>query len=60
MSRFVTDTQCLLWYLTQDRRLPKVAQTAFRRAKEGHDQILVPSIVLVEAAFLADRQSNPG
>jgi PIN domain nuclease of toxin-antitoxin system len=56
MSRFVTDTQCLLWYLTQDRRLPKVAQTAFRLAKEGHAQILVPSIVLVEAVFLADRQ----
>ena len=56
MSRFVTDTHCLLWYLTQDRRLPKVAQNAFRRAKEGQDQILVPSIVLVEAVFLADRQ----
>ena len=59
MKRYVTDTQCLLWYVTKDRRLPKVAQNAFQQAKEGSAQILVPSIVWVEAVFLAERQRVP-
>ena len=56
MKRYVCDTQCLLWYMTQDHRLPRVARTAFQQAKEGFTQVLVPSIVLVEAVFLAERQ----
>ena len=52
MKRYVCDTQCLLWYVTQDRRLPKIARTAFEQAKEGVTQILVSSIVLVEVVFL--------
>ena len=59
MKRYVCDTQCLLWYVTQDRRLPKIARTAFEQAKEGVAQILVPSIVLVEVVFLAERQRVP-
>ena len=59
MKRYVSDTQCLLWYMTQDRRLPKMARMAFQQAKEGATQILVPSIVLVEAVFLAERQRVP-
>ena len=59
LKRYVSDTQCLLWYMTQDRRLPKMARMAFQQAKEGATQILVPSIVLVEAVFLAERQRVP-
>ena len=59
MKRYVCDTQCLLWYVTQDRRLPKIARTAFEQAKEGVAQILIPSIVLVEVVFLAERQRVP-
>ena len=59
MKRYVCDTQCLLWYVTQDRRLPKIARTAFEQAKEGVAQVLVPSIVLVEVVFLAERQRVP-
>jgi PIN domain nuclease of toxin-antitoxin system len=59
VKRYVCDTQCLLWYVTQDRRLPKIARTAFEQAKEGVAQVLVPSIVLVEVVFLADRQRVP-
>jgi PIN domain nuclease of toxin-antitoxin system len=59
VRRYVSDTQCLLWYMTQDQRLPKIARTAFQQAKEGATQILVPSIVLVEAVFLAERQRVP-
>ncbi len=56
MRKYVTDTQCLLWYLADDRRLPRAPGRAFIAADNGDAQILVPSIVLVETIFLAQRQ----
>ncbi len=56
MKRYVTDTHCLLWFITRDRRLSRNARKFFEEAKEGRAQILVPSIVLVETIFLAQRQ----
>lgn len=56
MKRYATDTHCLLWFITQDRRLPRIARKIFAEAKEGRVQIVVPSIVLVETIFLAQRQ----
>lgn len=55
MSRYVTDTHCLIWHLTKDRRLYKAARSIFQGAENGRDQVVVPSIVLVEATFLAQR-----
>lgn len=59
MKRYVTDTQCLLWYMAEDRRLPRTARAAFEAAEEGRTQILVSSITLVEAIFLLQRQRVP-
>ena len=60
MKRYVVDTQCLLWYLARDRRLPGKIKRSFDSARDGHAQILVPSIVLVEAIFLLQRQRISG
>lgn len=51
MKRYVIDTQCLLWYMAEDRRLPKTARAIFRAVEDGRAQLLVPSIALVEAIF---------
>jgi PIN domain nuclease of toxin-antitoxin system len=59
MRRFVSDTQCVLWYLARDRRLPKPARAAFDAAEEGRSQILVPSMAIVEAVFLVQRNRLP-
>lgn len=56
MKRYVTDTQCLLWFVAKDHHLPHSARAVFNEAKAGRAQILVPSIVLVEAIFLLHRQ----
>ena len=57
MKRYVSDTQCVIWYFADDEhRLPKAARAAFSAADEGRAQILVPSITLVEAVFLVQRQ----
>ena len=41
---------------TRDRRLSRQARKIFESAEEGYVQILVPSIVLVEAVFLMQRR----
>jgi PIN domain nuclease of toxin-antitoxin system len=56
MNRYVTDTQCILWYLAKDRHLPRAAHSVFHAASEGRAQILIPSITLVETIFLIQRQ----
>lgn len=61
MKRYVLDTQCLIWYFTEDmRRMPQSARNAFAGMENGVVQILVPSIVLVETLFLAERRRVPG
>jgi predicted nucleic acid-binding protein len=59
VKRYVADTQCIVWYLNQDRRLPRVAQAVFKAAESGRAQILIPSIALVEAIFLLQRERIP-
>ena len=56
MKRYVVDTQCLVWFLSKDRRLPKATRRTFDAAEQGKAQILAPSICLVECLFLLQRQ----
>jgi len=59
MSRFVTDTHALLWYLSRDPSLSDAARDAFRLADNGQAQIFIPTIVLVEVIYLTERQRVP-
>ncbi len=45
MSQYVTDTHAIIWHLVNDRRLSSRAR-----------QVFTPSIVVVEAVYLAERQ----
>lgn len=56
MSQYVTDTHPLLWHILSDIRLSEAAQAIFADADAGLHQILVPSIVLVEAIYLSERK----
>lgn len=55
MSQYVTDTHPLLWHILGDPRLSAAARIVFTEADAGLHQILVPSIVLVEAIYLAEK-----
>ncbi len=56
MSQFVTDTHPLLWHILSEGRLSEAAQAVFTEADTGLHQILIPSIVLVEAIYLAEKK----
>lgn len=49
MKRFVIDTHPLLWYLTSDQRLGSGAKGIMEKAEHGKVEMILPSIVLVEA-----------
>ncbi len=59
MKQYVADTHSMIWHLTQDRRLSRRARKILDSADKGYDQVLVPSIALVEAVFLVQRQRVP-
>ena len=56
MTRYVADTHAFVWHLQSSSQLSEQAQAVFRNADAGENEILVPSIVLVELVFLAERK----
>jgi len=59
VSNYVTDTHALLWHLSEDPALSAAAKDAFRLADAGSADIFIPSIVLAEVVYLAERQRVP-
>jgi PIN domain nuclease of toxin-antitoxin system len=53
---YIADTHSIIWHLATDRRLSRRARKIFESAEDGYVQVLIPSIVLVEAIFLMQRQ----
>ena len=59
MSQFLTDTHALHWHLTNDARLSQKARRLFQETDQGLHQILIPSIILVELVYLAEKGRLP-
>ena len=55
----VVDTHTAVWYLQQDRRLSRRAETDIDHALAGGHAIHVPSICLVELVYLVDKRRVP-
>jgi predicted nucleic acid-binding protein len=56
MPRYVTDTHALIWHLQSSSRLSRNARTIFQQADAGQVTIIIPSIVLVELVYLAEKE----
>ncbi len=55
MSAIVTDTHALLWYLNDHPKLSPAARLAMETAEAAGAPIYVPSIVVVELRYLAEK-----
>ncbi len=55
MSRYVTDTHALIWHLRDSKKLSAQAKAIFDAVDSGMAEMLVPSIVLVEMIYLAEK-----
>ncbi|MBI5650174.1 MAG: type II toxin-antitoxin system VapC family toxin [Chloroflexi bacterium] len=56
MTRYAADTHAFVWYLQTSPRLSETARMIFADADMGKNEIIVPSIVLVEMVYLAERK----
>jgi len=52
---YLTDTHALLWYLTDDKRLGKRAREIFVKVDKGETAVVIPTIVLAESLFIAEK-----
>jgi PIN domain nuclease of toxin-antitoxin system len=55
MARYVTDTHALIWHLQASRKLSKRAREIFEQTDAGRVTVIIPSIVLVELVYLAEK-----
>lgn len=55
-SRYVTDTHALIWHLQKNSALSSRVRSLFSQADEGQIIIVIPTIVLVEMVYLAEKE----
>ncbi len=56
MKAHVADTHALIWYIQDSPRLSPRVRLLFSRADEGEASIVIPTIVLVEMTYLAEKK----
>lgn len=59
MSAIVVDTHTVLWYLFADPELSRRAKAAMESATEEGEPIYVPTICIVEATYLTEKNRIP-
>ena len=59
LTRFVTDTHALWWYLRSPELLSPASSAIFLLAETGNVTIVVPAIVLAELYFLSVKLRQP-
>nr|HID13466.1 PIN domain-containing protein [Anaerolineae bacterium] len=56
MKSYIADTHSLIWYLQDNPRLSLRARSLFSQADVGKATLVVPTIVLVEMTYLAEKK----
>jgi len=56
MGSYVVDTHSLVWFFAADERLSKRAARILERAEAATVQVLVPTVVLAEIGYIAERK----
>jgi predicted nucleic acid-binding protein len=56
MDVYVVDTQALVWFIAEDPKLSAQPRTILEGAEEAEVEVLVPTIVLAEVAYIAQKK----
>ncbi len=59
MNRYVTDTHAMIWHLQNHPNLSTEVRQIFLQADEGTAPVVIPTIVLVEMVYLAEKTRIP-
>ena len=53
---YVVDAHSLVWFIAEDQQLSKPAERILDQAEEGQVLVLVPTIVLAEITYIAQKK----
>ncbi len=53
---FLVDTHTLIWFLTKDNKLSARVIEILKRAEDGEETIIIPTIVLAEIMYICERK----
>lgn len=53
---FVVDTHTLAWFVSEDPRISEAARVILRKAENSEVEVLVPTIVLAELLYVAQKK----
>jgi len=56
METYVVDTHSLIWFISEDDRLSERAEHLLDQAEAAEVQMLIPTIVLAEITYIAQRK----
>ena len=59
MNKYITDTQALIKFLNGKKVINDIVDSVFRKADEGENIIVIPSVVLFEIGYLYEKQRIP-
>lgn len=59
MNKYVTDTQALVKFLNGKKVINDTVDSVYRKADEGENIIVIPSVVLFEIGYLYEKQRAP-
>jgi predicted nucleic acid-binding protein len=59
MKKYVTDTQALIKFLNGKKVINDIKDSIFKKADEGENIIIIPSVVLFEIGYLYEKQRIP-
>ena len=54
--KYVVDTHSLVWYFSKDERLSDKVKNILREAELGRNEIIIPTIVLLEAIDIQEKK----
>ena len=56
VETYVVDTHSLVWFIAEDDRLSERARHLLERAEDAEVQVLIPTIVLAEIMYIAQKK----
>ena len=56
LNFYVIDTHALAWLITKDKRLSLLAKQILNQAEAGEVQALIPTLVLAELDYIAQKK----
>lgn len=56
MDTYVVDTHTLIWFITENHTLSKRASQILEQAEKAEVEVLIPTIVLAEITYIAQKK----